>query len=358
MSPITARIAIAAVTAFVLNAFLTPVILRLAHRFEWYDHVNSRKIHTESTPRLGGAGIVVSFIVAAVIGFATIGTPAAIAPWSPGSIALVLAGLAIMHWLGLYDDFVNLRAPMKFLVQLVSAGLVALSGALFRVIDLPWVGTVVLPQWLAVVATVLWIVSISNAVNLIDGADGLAGGVSLLAALFMGVIALGQGSLVAAVLSLALVGSLAGFLLFNLPPARIFMGDSGSLSLGFILAVLPLLGLERGETGLMPVAPLPVLSLLYVPIVDTLLAIWRRARRGLPVHSADREHIHHRLIDRGIHGRRLLAVVYTAMVVFGLVAMLWYSGGPGTAGIVTIAVWLLALAIIVLLDNHQEPKES
>lgn len=338
--------------AFLINVLLTPFILRLAHRFEWYDHINDRKIHTESTPRLGGVGIFLSFLAAALVGLTLIVSGPGIAPWSIQSVALILAGLALVHGLGLYDDFVNLRAPLKFFVQLAAGTLVALSGALLRVIELPWIGSVELPLWLAFGFTILWIVSISNAVNLIDGADGLAGGVALIAALFMGIIALGQGSLVTAILAFAVVGSLAGFLVYNLPPAKIFMGDSGSLSLGFILAVLPLLGLQRGEPGFMAVAPFPVLTLLYIPIVDTLLAIIRRLSRGLPVHSADREHIHHRLIDRGIHGRRLLSVIYGMMVIFGFVAATWYEISHGSAAIITAAVWLTVLIIIVVLDNH------
>ncbi|MFO8043455.1 MAG: MraY family glycosyltransferase [Alkalispirochaeta sp.] len=341
--------------AFLINVLLTPFILRLAHRFEWYDHINDRKIHTESTPRLGGVGIFLSFVAAALLGLTLIVGAPGIAPWSMRSVALVLAGLALVHGLGLYDDFVNLRAPLKFLVQLGAGTLVALSGALLRVIELPWIGTVEFPLWLAFGFTILWVVSISNAVNLIDGADGLAGGVALFAALFMGIIALGQGSLVTAVLAFAVVGSLAGFLVYNLPPAKIFMGDSGSLSLGFILAVLPLLGLQRGEPGFMAVAPFPVLTLLYIPIVDTLLAIIRRLSRGLPVHSADREHIHHRLIDRGVRGRRLLSVIYGMMVVFGFVATAWYEISHGPAAILTGAVWITVLIIIIVLGNHDRP---
>ncbi|MFW5694839.1 MAG: glycosyltransferase family 4 protein [Alkalispirochaeta sp.] len=341
--------------AFLINVLLTPFILRLAHRFEWYDHINDRKIHTESTPRLGGVGIFVSFVAAAVAGLTVIVGAPGIAPWSMRSVALILGGLALVHGLGLYDDFVNLRAPLKFAVQLAAGALVALSGALLRVIDLPWIGSVELPPWFAFALTILWVVSISNAVNLIDGADGLAGGVALIAALFMGIIALGQGSLVSAVLAFAVVGSLAGFLIFNLPPARIFMGDSGSLSLGYILAVLPLLGFQRGEPGFMAIAPFPVLTLLYIPIVDTLLAIFRRLGRGLPVHSADREHIHHRLIDRGVSGRRLLSVIYGMMVIFGFVATAWYQMAHGAAALLTLVVWITTLIIIVILDNHDRP---
>lgn len=294
-------------------------------------------------------------MAASLLGLAFVAGSPGIAPWSIRSVALVLAGLALVHGLGLYDDFVNLRAPLKFLVQLGAGTLVALSGALLRVLELPWIGSVELPLWLAFAFTILWVVSISNAVNLIDGADGLAGGVALFAALFMGIIALGQGSLVTAVLAFAVVGSLAGFLVYNLPPAKIFMGDSGSLSLGFILAVLPLLGLQRGEPGFMTVSPFPVLTLLYIPIVDTLLAIIRRLSRGLPVHSADREHIHHRLIDRGVQGRRLLSVVYGMMVVFGFVATVWYEISHGPAAILTATVWLTVLIIIIVLGNRDRP---
>lgn len=339
-----------------MNVLLIPLILRLAHRFEWYDHINDRKIHTESTPRLGGVGIFLSFVAASVVGLTIIVGAPGIAPWSIRSVAFILGGLALVHGLGLYDDFVNLRAPLKFMVQLAAGSMAALSGALLRVIDVPWVGLVQLPLWAAFALTILWVVSISNAVNLIDGADGLAGGVALIAALFMGVIALGQGSLVSAILAFAVVGSLAGFLVYNLPPARIFMGDSGSLALGYMLAVLPLLGLERGEPGLMTIAPFPVLTLLYIPIVDTLLAIIRRLSRGLPVHSADREHIHHRFIDRGLGGRRLLAVIYGMMVLFGFIAASWYEISHGAAAILTLAVWITTLIIIIVLDNHDRPS--
>lgn len=287
-----------------------------------------------------------------VFAVAFIGRTEVTAPWSLTAILLVLAGLIVMHWMGLYDDFVNLPAVLKFLIQIGAGVLVAGAGVLLRVIDLPWIGEVSLPTWAAFVVTILWVVSSANAVNLIDGADGLAGGVSMIAALFMGIIALAQGNLTAAVLSFALVGALAGFLVFNLPPAKIFMGDSGSLSLGYVLAVIPLVGLQRGDPGAMPVAALPVLTLMFVPFVDTLLAIIRRVSRGLPVHSADREHIHHRLIDRGIAGRRLLAVIYGGMVVLGLTAMSWYSIQPESAAIITLAVWMTLIGTIVAMRGR------
>lgn len=289
---------------------------------------------------------------------------ASVLPWPGGyqSILMLGAGLLVMHGLGLYDDFVNLRAPFKLMIQIIAGMCVAISGATFAAIELPWFGVLAIPHWIAIPITVFWVVSVSNAVNLIDGADGLAGGVGLIIALFVGLIAIGQGSPLPALFASALVGSLAGFLVYNMPPARIFMGDGGSLALGYTLSVLPLLGLQRAAGPgpvVAPVAIIPVLTLLYIPIVDTVLAIVRRLGRGQPIHAADREHIHHRLIDLGIHGRRLLAVVYGAAILFGVVAAGWFTIGRETSAVITFIVWFVALATIIAIGKrHRRNGES
>ncbi|TVR69191.1 MAG: undecaprenyl/decaprenyl-phosphate alpha-N-acetylglucosaminyl 1-phosphate transferase [Spirochaetaceae bacterium] len=354
---ISGRIAAIALAAFLANALITPVILAVAHRFNWYDDTDHRKIHSEDTPRLGGIGIFLAFVIVALGGIYLVMPPDHLRPWSSSSLALMLGGLLAMHGLGVYDDFTNLRAPLKFLIQIFAGVLVALSGATFQRIALPFVGTLVLPGWIAFPLTVLWIVSISNALNLIDGADGLAGGVAMIAVLFMGIIAFGQGSLFVAVISFALFGATAGFLLFNFPPARIFMGDGGSLTLGFLLALIPLMGITGNSAAPMTVPVITVLTLLYVPIVDTILAIIRRSRRGLPVHSPDREHIHHRLIDRGVHGRRLLAVIYSGMIVLGFTAIITYTASDAVALLLTALVWAGALVAIILLGKHENLQD-
>jgi len=337
---------------------VTPLILHYAHKHQWYDEHSHRKIHTTDTPRLGGIGVFLAFVVAALSGLVLVLTPEQFHLWSKGSVALIILGMAVMHGLGIYDDFVNLPAPIKFFVQLVSGGIVAFSGALLRAIDIPFLGIVELPLWFAIPATMIWIVSIANAINLIDGADGLAGGFSVIAAFFMGLIALGQGNLLTAVIAFALVGSLIGFLVFNFPPARIFMGDSGSLFLGFVLAVLPLLGLNgRTPTSGVVFAVVPTLSLLYLPITDTLMAIIRRRSRGLPVHAADREHIHHRLIDRGYTGKKLLAVIYGGTVLFGIAAMAWFTLPRPYGTLVNIGLWVIVTAVIVGMGRHREEPD-
>ncbi len=326
--------------------------MRFAHKYRWYDEKGQRKIHTVDTPRLGGVGIFVSFFVAAMIGFYFVAGPEHIALWTKERIALLIIGMAVMHGLGIYDDFVNLRAPLKFLIQIISAVIVVFSGALIQSIAFPLIGVVHLPTWLAVPATVIWIVSIANAVNLIDGADGLAAGYSGIAAFFMGVIAFGEGNLLTAILAFALVGSLIGFLIFNFPPAKIFMGDGGSLFLGFFLAVLPVVGLNgRNVENQAIFLVVPTLSLLYLPIMDTILAIIRRSLRGLPVHSPDREHIHHRLIDRGFIGRRLIAVIYSGSILFGLAGMSWFTL-PGPYGsLLNVGLWILVTVILVRIGK-------
>ena len=335
-------------SAFLISVGTTPLIIALAHRHNWYDEQNQRKIHTEDTPRLGGIAIYISFsipVLLSILFFSHTGVPV---PWATRSIIFTFVGLTIIHAMGLYDDFVNLPAIYKFLMQVLAAIAVISGGVYIRSIHFPGLGGIALSPYLGIPLTILWITAITNAVNLIDGADGLAGTITAMAAFFMGLLAISQGNGPGAVLGFALVGAIAGFLVYNLPPARIFMGDSGSLMIGFIVAVLPIYGFD-GTTGLF--SAIPVLTLLYIPIIDTMLAIVRRLVRGLPIHSADREHIHHRLIDRKVTGLRLLLVYFLAMTIFGSVAMAWYATTPVLASVLTALAWVGTFIAITLLAN-------
>jgi UDP-GlcNAc:undecaprenyl-phosphate GlcNAc-1-phosphate transferase len=303
----------ASITAAVLSVLLSlvamPLILRLAHRHKWYDPPNSRKIHTGLIPRLGGPAMFLSFLLAAVLTLPLLGLlsrgriPLA---WNLRFLPLFL-GITLIHGIGLFDDFRSLSALPKFSLQLLAAAIVTSGGFLVRSITIPYVGLIRLGLF-AYPLTVLWIVGISNALNLIDGLDGLAGGIAAFASLSMGVIALIQGATTTAVLCFALFGSVVGFLAFNLPPARIFMGDSGSLFLGFTLAVLPLVGgISKASafgTLLVPI------TLLTVPILDTATAILRRLRKRIPIIQPDKEHIHHKLLQMGLNERQILCVLY------------------------------------------------
>lgn len=334
-------LAFVGLSSLALNALITPLVLWLSHRNEWYDEIDHRKIHLHDTPRLGGIGIFVSLVTAVVLGL-TLLVPSQLMG-EPVVLDLVLVGIGfgLMFGLGLYDDFVNLPALVKLGGQIISATVIALSGLVTSDIVIPYAGTISLSQPVGIVFAVFWIVALANAVNLIDGADGMAGSTMLISAAFMGVIALSQGRMVAALLAFAIAGSLAAFLLSNAPPARIFMGDSGSLTLGAVMATIPLLGLS--SDGAMPL--FSSLTLLCIPILDTALAIGRRLSRGLPIHAPDREHIHHLLIDHGYEGKRLLVVAGAASIVLGIVAALWFAIPESIALMVTVITWALIVTL-------------
>jgi len=332
----------AGVLAFLLNAAITPLVMRVARAMGWFDVPNARKIHTNPIPRLGGVGIFLSFLLSALA--ATILLPVILPGLWGGAFQLrfliVFAGCLLIHAVGLLDDFFNLRALLKFALELVAAALVVAAGFAIPLGGLHLGGSVVLSA-IAWPATLFWIVGISNAMNLVDGVDGFAGGIAFFAALAMGIIALLQGNLVTALVAVALLGSLIGFLVFNFPPARIFMGDSGSLLLGFTLSVIPLLG----STGAPPVgvcfAPLTILS---IPIIDTAAAIVRRVRRRLPIHSPDKEHIHHVLLALGMKERTILLAIYSYCAYLGAAAVVATIVPWKAAVAITVAVWIGSLA--------------
>ena len=311
---------IATTVALILALLLIPTIRRMAHRFKWYDLPNKRKIHTGLIPRLGGPGMYLSFLAAALL------TPLLVSLVSGGSnnvrydlrFAPFFLGITLIHLVGLIDDFRPLKALLKFFLQILAAAIVTTGGFLIRSLTLPYLGTFSLGP-LAYPVTVFWIVGISNAINLIDGMDGLAGGISGFAALSMGIISLLQGAVLTSVLCFALFGAIVGFLVFNYPPAKIFMGDSGSLFLGFCLASFPLAGgiskISAFGTLLVPV------TLLTIPILDIITSVIRRLRNKVPIIHPDKEHIHHKLLDMGLNQRQILGVLYGFSLYLSVVAI-------------------------------------
>ena len=310
---------LAAGMAFGLNIILIPIILRLSHHFRWYDPPDKRKIHKGLIPRLGGTGMFLSFAAAILLSplllSAFTGGGAAF-PASP-RILYPLAGMFLIHLLGLIDDFYNLKAALKFFLQLLAASIVTAGGYTIRSFSMPYLGTFPLGV-LAYPLTVLWIVGISNAINLIDGMDGLAGGICAFASLSIGIISLIQGEAVPAMLAFGLCGAILAFLCFNLPPAKIFMGDSGSLFLGFTLAVLPLMGISKASAFGTLIVPI---TLLAIPIIDTAAAIQRRIKNKRSIISPDKEHIHHKLLDIGLSERQILGMIYGCCLYLSIVSI-------------------------------------
>lgn len=309
-------VAIAVVAAGVVSGVLTPLVKRVAHRYKWYDLPDSRKLHTGLIPRIGGLAIFLSIILGTGAGAAAL---AALSLLRPGAAAplLAAAGAVLIFAVGLFDDFVPLRPRVKLLLQVVVAAIIALGGMRVDAVALPGLGQLDLGL-AAVPVTVLWIVGMVNSVNLIDGRDGLAGGIAAFAAVGMGVIALLQGHLLTAVAAMAVFGATCVFLAHNWPPASIFMGDSGSHMFGFTLAVLPLL--EIGGIATLHTIMVPV-TLMLIPIVDCGAAVLRRVRQGVSLGTADTDHIHFILRDLGLSDRKILLVVYPACAYLTIVAI-------------------------------------
>ncbi len=310
------------IVAFVLSmlsaALLTPRVRDLALRMGAVDHaLSSRKVHGRPIPRLGGLAIAAAFYapLLGMIAFQS-GVGALFLAQQNLAIGLVIGGTAIIL-LGVYDDLRGAGAGRKFAVQFAVAGLMYALGFRVEILANPF-GDPLHIGWFGLPLTLFWIVGIINAMNLIDGLDGLAGGVALVAVAATLIISVQRGNPLMTLFCAALGGSILGFLFYNFNPASIFMGDTGSMFLGFILATTSIQTNQKASTT---VAVLVPLALLGVPILDTLLAISRRAMRGRPLFRADRDHIHHRLLALGLSHRQAVLVLYGVCLLFGATAL-------------------------------------
>ncbi len=345
-------------TSLIVNAAITPLVIRLAHRNRWYDEQNHRKIHTEDVPRIGGVGIYLGFLAAALVaGLLSTGAIPGIARTTESTIGELLLrflpallGVTLIHLLGLIDDFRNLRAVLKLFIQIAAAAIIAFSPLRITRLTIPLLWYPIDLGGFGVLVTILWIVAVSNALNFIDGVDSLAGGNAGIAALFFAAIALMGAESSTALLAIGLLGSIVGFLLFNAPPARIFMGDSGSYVLGFVLSLFPLMLNERTGTSLNLI---PAITILGVPLLDVTTSVFRRLRRGQHPFSADREHLHHKLMDLGLGTWSILGLTYGASVVLGFVAVAWYLLPTDLGTAVTLGVWLLCAGLMAALTRSR-----
>lgn len=305
------------VVSAVLSALTMPVIIGFAKKKKLYDATGGRKIHSGEIPRLGGVGMFWAFFIGLGF-FALIGNRGFLSGFVGRTARLVPLALGAtgMHFLGFADDIKSLPARRKFLLQSVFALLVVGAGFRFRGLSY---GSELFSgplDWLSYVVSWGWIVGMTNAINLIDGMDGLAGGISAIISIAFSGFYLLEGDLPNAFICLTLAGVVIGFLCVNFPApkAKLFMGDSGSLFLGFALSVMPFLG-QSGNSpaaaaGRLSVGFLPSIALLAIPLIDTLRAMVRRIRAGISISTPDRKHIHHLLLDYGYEPRRILNIVY------------------------------------------------
>ena len=345
----------AVVVAGTANGVLTPLVTRLAHRYKWYDIPDSRKLHTGLIPRIGGLAIFLSLALGIGSGTAAMALLDIPRPGALSPLLAAIAGVALIFAVGLFDDFLPLRARTKLLLQVVAATVIAAGGMRIDSIALPLLGRLQLGV-AAIPVTVFWIVGMVNSVNLIDGRDGLAGGIATFAAAGLAVVAMLQGHLLTAVVAVALFGAVCGFLLYNWPPASIFMGDSGSHLLGFSLAVLPLLDIGGAATLRTLMVPA---TLMLIPILDCGAAVLRRVRQRVSLGTADTDHIHFVLRDLGLSDHKILLAVYSVCGYLTAVAITATVLLREAALYLVFVAWagvLLAYATLVAVHTHRRKQ--
>ncbi len=322
--------------AMLVSFAMTPLVKRLAYKIGAIDvPKDNRRMHKRPIPRLGGLAIFIGCMVSLLL-FADIDR----------GLRGILLGACLIVAVGVVDDAHPLGAGVKFILQIVAALIVVWHGVVIQTIANPFAFVTGNPYWnfgiWAVPITVIWIVAVTNSVNLIDGLDGLADGVSTIAALTMLIIALLMGDLEVAIITAALVGACVGFIPYNRNPAQIFMGDTGSTFLGFMLATVSVIGLFKLYAVISFIVPFIILGF---PIFDTCSAFTRRILKGQNPMKADRSHTHHKLIDMGMNQKQAVATLYLVAGVLGLFAVMLVSSGH--AKVILSAVALIATAYTV-----------
>ena len=336
-----AALAVPFIVALLTTLLMVPPVMRLAISKHWLDEPDGlRRAHARPVPRLGGvaifAGLVLAFGAAPLLAMLT--------GWAPSVSHLtssLLAATGILFLLGLWDDLRGVPPLVKLVGQTIAALLVVMAGFRINVLVLPPAYEFSL-GWAAIPVSVLWLVGVSNALNLVDGLDGLAGGVSVIALLTATAAAVAVGNTSTPWYTLALGGALLGFLRYNFAPAKIFLGDSGSLVVGFLLAVLTVKGATRPDQSTYALAPIFALSF---PLLDTGIAMMRRWLRGTPLSRADARHIHHQLRALGLSPRKAVIAIYIESAVVAVLGLCVTFAPPEF----TVAVACTGAAILIFI---------
>lgn len=325
------------VICFFASIILTPFVKKLAFIVGATDKPNQRKVHQKIMPRLGGLAIFISFVIGVLFlkpnHFLTFNEHYHW-PIMLGSLVIILTGVV--------DDIKEISPKVKMAGQILAAFLVVVIGDLrVEFINLPFGGEINFGA-LSIPLTMIWIVGITNAINLIDGLDGLAGGVSTIALLTIAAMAGVMGQPYVMIMALIMAVSTTGFLFYNFYPAKIFMGDTGALFLGFIISVLSLLGF-KGITFISLIIPVIILG---VPISDTFFAIVRRLVNKQPLSAPDKSHMHHCLLRAGFSHRQAVLLIYAMSTIFGLAAFI-FSQATVWGSLIVIATLILTIEYIV-----------
>ncbi len=349
------RLLLAAAVAFAISNMTTPPVKRFAEGIGAMDvPKDERRVHNHPIPRMGGLAIFLGFVLSLLL-FVDMST----------QVMGLLLGTVIIAVMGALDDIVNLNAWIKLGGQLLAAGVAVRCGIVVDAISnfTPAGGTTVLGSaWVTIPVTVFWIVACTNAVNLIDGLDGLAVGVSTISSLTMLVVSLYVADPSVSLILAALTGACLGFMPYNLNPAKIFMGDVGSQMLGFVLSTASIIGLFKFHAIISFLVPLLALA---VPLADTIFAFFRRILHGQSPFHADRGHFHHRLLALGMSQKQAVAVLYGVSAVLGLIAVLMTGqsvalriGCIVAAFLISITVWLVVLRSLPRHPHDNEERKQ
>lgn len=310
---------VAFIGGFGLTIWATPRVRSLAVRAGALDRPDARKIHSKPMPLWGGLGVSLSALAAFLLALFTVSDLTLTSRHLSGLIAMVFCSLAIVA-VGMWDDRFGMGAKTKLMAQ-IALGLIMIgSGIEIQFFSLPFVeGVVYLNAWQSFAISMLWIVGVTNAVNLLDGLDGLVAGVACGSAVIFALVAAINGQWLAVLAMAALAGAALGFLRFNFNPAQIFMGDTGSLFLGLMFAGWSLLGLLK--TTATVTLTLPILLVMAVPLLDTSFAIIRRGLARQPIFKPDKGHLHHRLLSTGMSQKQAVCTIYAINTAFGLAGL-------------------------------------
>ena len=297
------------IIAFAVSYILTPYLAQVGKKQNMVDLPNHRKIHNGAIPNLGGIVIFFGFLLSLLF-----------IVQIEGQIKILLAAGVIILLLGMVDDIVDLSPKLKFIIQMIPALMVIISNAdLINIFINNQLKSFDLLGYLLYPILILWIVGVTNSINLIDGLDGLACGVSIITLITFFILGLKQNFESLNLVAIALMGSLLAFLRFNFYPAKIFLGDSGSTFSGFMLASLAALWVLKSQNAISIFVPLIVLAL---PIFDTLFAIYRRYRSRQPIFQADKKHLHHRLLNRGISHKNVVLILWGITALCSIIALI------------------------------------
>jgi UDP-GlcNAc:undecaprenyl-phosphate GlcNAc-1-phosphate transferase len=340
---------LALLAAVVISFAATPIVKSFAQRVGAIDvPKDERRVHDHPIPRLGGLAIFLGFLLSVVL-FADISR----------QVQGILLGSVVIVIVGVIDDIVPLPALLKFFVQIGAALIAVYHGVVINIISNPNIfssSDFLNFGMLSIPITVLWIVAITNSVNLIDGLDGLAVGVSTISSVTMLIIAVVVADANVAIIMAALAGACVGFMPYNLNPAKIFMGDTGALLLGYVLATVSIMGLFKFYAIISFAVPFLVIGL---PLFDTVFAVFRRVLSGRSPMSPDRGHFHHRLIDMGLSQKQAVAILYSVSAILGLAAVVITTSGEIRAIIIIIAfVVAAAIGLFVLRGRNHNGHAS